>query len=254
MMSGRRLVTAAALGLAALVGLSACQSDPAVAAYVDDTEISTARVNGVVDALRVAYEGELEDELANLAEMDIDEAQIADYRAEGRREIDERLSTARDRVLMFLVLTEAGERFAATEEFEPPESDLAGIAESQELPEDHPYVAVLADFSAVVGAAVQAGAEPTEPTEEDQQEAFENMRIEGQPVDAPYEEVEPFLTAEALSGPVGVRNLLAELVGTVEVRVQPGFDLVYQVPVQVGPATSYLGVQISEPSSVVDAG
>lgn len=255
MMPGRRrLAAVAALGLLATGGLAACQSDPAVAAYVGDTEIRTKRVEAVVDALRTSYRGELDDELAGMADGgDTSEEQLSEYRSAGGEEIDSRLSDARDRVLMFLVLTEAGTKYADAEQVELPEPDLASAAQNQELPEDHPYVQVIADFSAVVGAVVQAQAEPGEPTAEDQREAFENLQVQGEAVDVTFEEVQQFLTPEVLAGPVGVRDVLSTVVDHSEVRVQPGFDLVYPVPVQLGQATSHLEVQISEPGPVRDA-
>jgi hypothetical protein len=254
MMSGRRLVAAVALAILAPLGLAACQTDPAVAAYVDDTEISEERVSGVVNALRASYEGELEEELASLAGFDnVDDAQLADYRAEGREEIERQLTTARDRVLLFLVLTEISVRFAEDEGFGFPEPDVAGIAEQTDLPEDHPYVEVVAEFNAVVGTVVQARAEPGEPTEADQREVYENLRIDGAELDIAFEDVQEFLTPDVLAVPVGIRDLLVRMVERVEVRVQPGYHLEYQVPVSVGPATSHLAVLISAPSSVQDA-
>lgn len=255
MMSGRRLAAVAALAILASLGLAACQTDPAVAAYVEDAEISEERVSGVVDALRATYEGELEDELADLAGFDeIDEQQLAEYRADGRTEIERQLAGARDRVLLLLVLTEVSTRFAEDEGFGFPDPDLSAVAEQTDLPEDHPYVEVVAEFNAVVGTVVQSRAEPGEPTEADQREVFENLRLEGEPVDLEFEELQQFLTPDVLAVPVGIRDLLENMVEQVEVRVQPGYHLEYQVPVSVGPATSYLGVVISEPGSVREAG
>jgi hypothetical protein len=253
MMPGRRLVAVAALALLAPVGLAACQSDPAVAAYVGDTEISEERVTGVVSALRTSYQTELEDELAGLAERDFDEEQITDFRSQGRDEINRQLADARDRILLFLVLTEVSRAYVAGDGLEFPEPDRPGVAEQQDLPEDHPYVEVVADFNAVVGTVLQAQVSPGEPTEEDQREVYENIRVDGQPVDVPFEDVQQFLTADVLAIPIGIRDLMVTMLEEVEVRVQPGYELEYQVPVSIGGASSWLGVQISEASSVRSA-
>lgn len=251
MMPGRRLAAAAVLAVLASVGLAACQADPAVAAYVGDTEISEERVGGIVDALRTSYQAELEDELANLAEQDFDEETLTGFRADGRDEIDSQLADARDRVLMFLILTEVSVRFAEGEEAGFPDPDLAGVAEQQDLPEDHPYVEVLADFNAIVGTVLQTRTEAAEPTEADQREAFENIPAETRE-GVEFEDVQQFLTAEVLGIPVGMRDLIERMVEEADVRVQPGYDLEYQVPVALGGVNTYLAVEISEPSSVRD--
>lgn len=255
MMSGRRLAAVVALAALAPLGLVACQSDPAVAAYVGDTEISEARVDGVVDALRTTYQGELEDELAGLTEG-TDEETLSQYRADGRADIENRLGDARERVLMFLVLTEATERYIEGldgEEISIPDPDLAPVAEQQQLPEDHPYVQVEADFRATVGAVVRTQVEPAEPNEADQREVFDHVPAENRQ-DVQFEDVQPLLTADLLGTAVGIRDLLALMVEQAEVRVQPGYDLVYQVPVNLGGVSSWLGVPIGDPGPVQDAG
>jgi hypothetical protein len=256
MMPGRlrRLAAVAALAVLASAGLAACESDPSVAAYVDGTEISEEQVNGVVDALRTTYRQELEDELTGLAGFDdVTEAELVEFREDGLAEIGTQLDAARDRVLLFLVLTEVATRFAADEGLSFPDPDLAAAAEQTGLPQEHPYVEVLATFNAVVGTVLQARVEPGEPTEADQREVYDNLRIDGATLDVQFEEMQEFLTAEVLAVPVGIRNLLEQMLDQVEVRVQPGYTLEYQVPVTVGPARSHLGVPISEASSVRDA-
>jgi hypothetical protein len=252
MMPGRRLrprlhrlVAAAALAVIVPVSLVACTSDPPFAAQVADVEISEEQVDEVIEALSVSYRQELEDELDRLGGFgNITEAEIAEFREDGLAEIDAQLASARDRVLLFLVLTEVATRFAADEGLSFPDPDLADAAGRTDLPEDHPYVEVLASFNAVVGTVLQARSEAAEPTEADQREAFENLQLDGAVPGASFEEFQEFLTPEVLAVPVGIRNLLVRMLGEVEVQVNPDYRLEYQVPVTVGPARSHLGVFI----------
>jgi parvulin-like peptidyl-prolyl isomerase len=252
MMPGRRLTAVIALGLLALTGLVACRSDPAVAAYVGDTEITERQVDEVVTALRSSFEAELETELEAL-EGTASEETIAEHRQQRLDAMAAQLLVARDRVAVFFVLNEAGSRYVAAESLALPEPPVAEAAQAlAPLPEDHPYVLLIADFLAVT-RALQEVATPVEPSGADRREVYENLRLNDQPVDVPFEEVAPLLTADLLAGPVGVRDLLRTVLERADVRVQPGYDLVYEVPVQVSAATSFLGVRISEPSAVVDA-
>lgn len=251
MMPGRRLAATAVVALLALAGATACQTDPAVAAYVGDTEIRQERVDDIVTQLRDTFQGELDEELAGLAEQ-LDEAGLADFRHGGQQRIDERVMELRDQTVEMLILREAAGQYVEEEGLSVPEPAPEVFAEGLELPEDHVFVELFAEFWAMM-TALASHAEPAEATEEDQREVYDNLRFQDQPLPQPFEEVQPFLTEQALAEPVGFRDLLQQVVADADIRVQPGYDLVYQVPVTIGQASSYLSVPISESSSVVDA-
>jgi hypothetical protein len=248
----RRLAVVIMLGLLAAAGLVACRSDPAVAAYVGDTEITEAQVNEVLDALRAMEESRIEEQLAGLAEQ-VSEETLAQHRQERLDTLQSQLAATRDEIATFLVLTEVGTRYAEREGLQIPEATPSEVAARFDFEdEDHPYVRVRAGFEAVLSALAQQ-VTATEPSEEDQREVHRNLRVQGQPLDIPFEQVREILNVEFIGFPVGLRDLLAEVVEQEDVRVQPGYELVYLVPVQIADATSFLAVRISEPSSVRDS-
>lgn len=243
-----RLGTLALVGLLAVTGLVACRSDPTVAAYVGDARITEQRVADVVDGLRATFEGELEAELEQLAPQG---ESAGDRREQGQQRVEEQLVDARQRVLTMLVVSEAGKRYAEAEGVQVPAAPTAEAAQSLSLPEDHPYVRVFAEYVTVLNA-LQPEATPTDPTTADQREVYENLTLQGEPLAVPFEQVQPALTAEVLATPVGVRDLLTTVMEQADIKVQPGYEVTHQVQVQVGGATSFLAVPISEPSQVVD--
>lgn len=248
MMYRRRLVALALAGLLALTGLAACQLSPGVAAQVGDTRITDERVDRIVAELRASLSPGLESQLEAI-EQGGGGASQRDLLTE---QFTAQIADLRSQVMTMLVLTEAGSRYAASEGLSVAPTPTSSAAEVLQLSEDHPYVEVYADFVSVLNALGQA-AEPGEPSEADQREVYEHLEFQGQPVDVPFEEVQPLLTVDLLGGPVGVRDLLATVIERAEVRVQPGYELVHRVPVQIGNANSWLGVQISEPAQVLDA-
>lgn len=250
MMPGRRPIAAAVLGLFALGGVAACQQDPAVAAYVGDVEITEERVETVTADVRQVLADEVEEQLGELE--DPTEEELGTLRGERLREVDESIAGLRDRVVEMLVITEAGTSYAEVEgiELAPPEPGV--VAQQVGLEPDHTYVEVVAGFFTVT-TALQEAAEPAEVTEADQREIHENLVVEGQPVTEPFDTVQGFLTDDLLGGPVGMRDLLVEVVEQADVRVNPRYDLVYRVPVSLGQASSWLGVPLGEPSSVIDS-
>jgi hypothetical protein len=251
MMRGRLRLVIAVVALLAVAGLSACRASPAVAAYVGDLEISEEQVTGLVTDVRTSFESELETELQGLADR-LTEEQLADFRTRGADEIDTRLEGIRSQVVEMMILTEAGRRHAEANGLTIPPPDPAPLAADLRLDEDHPYVSLFAEFISVMGT-LSANSTPGQPSEADQREVFENLRVDGQQLPQPFEEVQRFLTAEALGSAVGLRDLLVQVVGEAEVTVNPRYQLVYRVPVQLGQADSWLGVPIGGSSPVVES-
>ena len=245
----RRLIALALAVPLALAGLAACQASPGVAAHVGDTTITQDRVDQVVAEVRATLSQEYESQLAAIEQAGVGQEQrdLLD------QQLTDQIAALRNQVMTMLVLTEAGSQYAAAEGLSVAPTATSDAAEALGLPADHAYVEVYAGFLSVLNALGEV-AEPGEPSEADQREVYEHLEFQGQPLDAPFEEVQPLLTADALARPVGVRDLLATVIEQADVRVQPGYGLVHQVPVQVGGATSWLAVPISEPSQVIDAG
>ncbi|MPZ25986.1 MAG: hypothetical protein GEV12_05935 [Micromonosporaceae bacterium] len=218
-MNARRLPVIAVLGLLALAGLAACRADPAVAAYVDDQRITEAEVDQVTDQLRELVE-------------------------------PSQLSALRDQVVEMRVLTEVAGGYAEQAGLTVPAPDPAQLGAGVGLPPDHPYVQVRAGFEAVMGA-LRGSVAPVPPTEADQREVYDQLAAEGLTV--PFEQVRPDLNEQLLGEPVALRNLLIDVVGRADIRLNPRYDLVHLVPVTVGNGQVWLGVPLGE-SAVVESG
>lgn len=258
-MPARRLTAAIVLSLLVVAGLVACRSDPAVAAYVGDTEIPVERVNAVLDALRATEEAQIEEDLARMVaqaeeqEVEVSEEALAQNRRLRLDNLESNLVAARDEVATFLVLTVAGTRYAEREGIALPEPRPDEIAQHFDVEDgEHPYAQVRAEFEAVL-AALAEQVTLTDPSEADQREAYQNIQVPPDQELLPFDEVQEHFNVETIGFPVGLRDLLVEVIEQEEVRVQPGFDLLYRVPVQIGMAASFLVVRVSEPSSVQDA-
>lgn len=218
-MNARRLPVIAMLGLLVAGGLVGCRADPAVAAYVDDQRINEAEVDAVMDELR---------EVADPAQ----------------------LPALRDQVVEMRVLTEVAGRYAEQEGLAVPAPDPARIGGEIGLVPEHPYVQLAAGYDAAM-AALRESLTPVPPTEADQREVYDQLTAQG--LTAPFEQVQPDLNEQLLGQPVALRNLLTEAVARADIRLNPRYDLVHQVPVPVGEAQAGLGVPLSE-SAVVESG
>lgn len=244
-MKATRLVVFGLLGLAFLAG---CRADPAVAAYVDDVRITETEIDQVLEDLRAEVGGSIEDELAQLA-SELDEAELAAREAQQFEQLEQQLAALREQVVELRVLTEAGTRYAEQAGVAVPAADLAQIGTDLGLSPDSSYVAVVAEFVAVRDA-LRDSVEPEPPTEADQREVYEHLVAEG--LTAPFEQVRPELDEQVLGEPVAFRNLLTEAVEQADIQLNPRYQLVHRVPVQLGSTQTWLGVPLGE-SPVVDA-
>jgi len=236
------------LGLLALAVLAGCRADPAVAAYVDGARITEAEVDQVIDELRAEVGGSIEDELAELA-GELDEAALAERETQQFDQLEQQLGAVREQVVELRVLTEAGTRYAEQEGIAVPAADLAQVGTDFGLSPDSSYVAVVAEFVAVRDA-LRDSVEPEPPTEADQREVYEHLVADGLTV--PFEQVRPELNEQLLGDPVAFRNLLTEAVERADIQLNPRYQLVHRVPVQIGSTQTWLGVPLGE-SAVVDS-
>jgi hypothetical protein len=250
-MRSSRFPAWALLGALALAGLAGCTDDgdpwdETVAAYVGEVTITEAEVDAVIDQLRAAIGGELERELARLAE-EMDEEELAAHREERFGQLEDQVAVTRVRVIEMRILTTAADEYIAEQGLAPP--DVPQTAYDQQandlgLPADHVYVRLVTDFLATL-TVLQGSAEPAAPTEADQREVYDNLVAEGLTT-VPFEEARAVLTQDLMGQQVGMRNLLADVVDGAEVRVSPAYDLVYRVPVPVGSAESWLALPLGE--------
>lgn len=240
-----------ALALAALLaGLAGCTDsddgddgwpDDAVAAYVGQVAITEAEVDAVAADLRAELAEEIESELAALA-PDLDETQLAEREQQRYGELDDQLAVTRDRIIEMRILTEAGRDYTDAEGLAVPGPALEFQAGELGLAVDSEYVRVVAEFFAVM-AVVQEEVQEAPPTEADQREVHEHLVADGLTT-VPFEEAREILNQEVLGQPVGIRNLLRNIVDRADIRVKPGYDLVYRVPVPLGSNETWLGLPL----------
>jgi DNA primase large subunit len=239
------LLLALAGGLAGLAGCTdggdGDQWDDAVAAYVGTVAITEAEVDAVAADLRSELGEEIENELARLA-GDMDEAQLTEHERQRYGELDEQIAVTRTRIIEMRILTEAGRAYVREEGLALPEPAIEFQAGELELDVDSAYVRVVAEFFAVM-AVVQEQIEPTAPTEADQREIHDHLVADGLTT-VPFEEAREVLNQEVLGEPVGIRNLLRNIVERADVRVKPDYDLVYRVPVTLGSSETWLGLPL----------
>lgn len=224
MIHGSRLAGLALAGLLAVTGSAACQASPGLAAQVGDTVITRQEVDRVVAAWQ--------------------RTQVAPPQ---RQDVE----AARQDLMTMLVVTEAGRQYAAAEGLTVPPAPVAAYAEALDLPEDDPYVVTQAELRAVMDT-LRPTAAPVEPSPADQRELYDHLVEQGLPV-PPFEQAQPVLAGEHVAQAVAMRDLVATVVARADVRVQPGYELVYRQPVALPGATSWLEVPLSEPPQVLDA-
>lgn len=255
-MRAGRLVAVAAAGILALSGLAACQAKPTVAAYVDDIVITEAEVDTVIDEVRDSLERAAESRLAQheqrLTEAGkLGETELATEVENARRQEFEwrhqQLTVTRDRVVQMRILTEAASRYAQQQGVSVPEPDPQELAEQIALPTDHPYVAVVAEYFAVM-TPLQNTVEPAEPTEADQRAIYDNL-VASEQTTVPFAEAQQTLTKDTVGEAVAVRNLFRAILAEVKVRVSPHYEAVYQVPVEFPGGETWLDVPLGEPAS-----
>jgi hypothetical protein len=248
-MMARRLPVLVACALT-LAGLVACTGNPvvddSVVAKVGDVEITEEEVDAVADDLRQELGGEIENELAELAD-EVDEAALADHRERRYGELEDQVSVTRTRVIEMKILTEATAQYLTEEVLQLGEQERAVVADDLGLPPDNGYVEVVAEFFMHLNR-LQAQAQPAEPTEEDLHEVYDHLQVRDKPV---FSEARETLMQAGIEQPLGMRNLLLEVLDQVGVEVNPSYNLVYQVPVPVGGAQSWVGVPLGD-SAVVD--
>lgn len=214
-----RLLAAVATAVVALAGLTACRSDPQVAAYIADRSYSVEQINGMVDELRsVAQQG----------------LQVPPP----------------GEIVGIVTLKEACTRYAEAHGIPVAPQDPAALAQRLGLPADSPFAQVFAGYTAAAQALQQA-AKSEAPTPEDQRQVQANAVGQG---GAPVtQDLRPYLTEDAIGRVVGFRNLLAAAVREADVTINPRFAVPpFRVTVQLGEAQSYLSVPLGPQPPVTD--
>jgi hypothetical protein len=211
----RRLASIAVVASLGLGGLSACRSEPSVAAYVgNDTRITEKRVQEVWDdafaALQTANAGAEAGASAPPATLSITRADIVRTLVSNN------------------VLTEVAQRESVTA---PAELPLGDYATQLRLPQDAEYVRLYAESDALIRALrtkVQAAAAAADLTDDDLREVFDVL-VEAQEVPAgtTFEQFKTQLPAENLTlvkTAAAVRKEVAETTDAMKITVNPRYQ------------------------------
>lgn len=216
----RRLASIAVTVSIGVLVLTGCRSEPGVAAYVGDHSYSQNDVDQVID-------------------------QIKDQVPPERR------AELRSTVVRMIVLRDAAADYAEANSIFVPATDPTAFAQQQGLPPNTRFTELAAGYLTTLGA-VQQSASSAAPTEADQREAHSHATLQGQPVTDEFETVRQFFDEKQIGKAVGIRNLLNTVIEQADVSLNPRYgELIYQVPVQIGQATSWLAVPLTEKDTVV---
>ncbi|WP_127499661.1 hypothetical protein [Actinoplanes solisilvae] len=215
MQRARRLASIAVVASLTVGGLSACRSEPSVAAYVGATgRITEERVQAVWDNAFAAVRSQ-----ASATPAEPQASAAAASLPITRSEIVRTLVSAD-------VLAEVAKRESVTL---PTDLPLGDYATQLRLPESAEYVRLYAESDALIRALrtkVQGTA--PEPTDADLREVYDVL-VSAQeiPADTTFEQFKQQLPAENLQlvkTATAVRNEVAEVTGTMKITVNPRYQ------------------------------
>ncbi|WP_250028468.1 hypothetical protein [Paractinoplanes maris] len=212
MQHARRLASIVVVASLAVGGLSACRSEPSVAAYIgDSTRVTEARVQEVWDNASTAVQSAA----AEQPEASAPPAALTITRTDVVRTL-----VSRD------VLTEVARREAVSL---PAELPLGDYATQLRLPQDAEYVRLYAESDALIRALrtkVQAGA--ANPSDDDLREVFDVLvSAQEVPADTTFDQFKTQLPAENLAlvkTAAAVRKEVAETTEGMKITVNPRYQ------------------------------
>jgi hypothetical protein len=226
----RRLLAVAIAGALALAGAAACRSQPTVAAYVGDAQLTNAQVEQIFHEFK--------------------DPQIQQQHAGDIREI----------VVSDFVLTEVGRRIATEHGITVQAPDLSryqDTAQGDGVPLDSGFIRSLAGADATM-AALASIVTPQAPSEADQREVYEIIQAEAQRVGQaipPFEQVQSQIDSPQMRSAFGIRPLVRDAVKNYQVVVNPRYQPIgIPVPFTLGQLTTQLVVPLQSGASpaVVD--
>lgn len=221
-MPRRRLAVVAVLGVLAAAGLAACRADPAVAAYVGDTEHTMAEVDEIYEQLRDALAEDAEERRRQtVAELERNGEEVPE---ELREPAVAEVPVTRADIVQTLILGDLTEALATELEVEIQPVTAADIATAEQVPADTRYAETRAEMATYL-LSWSGEAELLEPTEEDLRGIYDRAAAAGMPLAAePFDVVAPELDTDRVRQALGVRADLVAAVQRYEVTVNPRFQ------------------------------
>jgi hypothetical protein len=234
MQAARRLTAVTSVALIGSLLLAGCRSNPTVAAYVGDTQITEERVDAVIDDMA---EKKSKAETATPA---------PDQPAEPSPEqADEAL--ARTEVVTLLVLHEGCRQLAVAKNLTPTTTVTSEqFAASRQLPADSEYAALGAELTTCMSAVPASN---TPPTEDELRQLFDAAKAADLLNDPSivFDDIKGQLAQDqqvqqAFAG----KRLYSALGGATEITVNPRYR---PLTVQAFPGNKLLPVVIGDPGS-----
>lgn len=206
MTRARRLSSVAVVASLAVVGLSACRSEPSVAAYVGDTRIAESRVQDVWDEAHDAF-AEQAKKAGQPVAMPITRADVV-------------------RTLVSVdVLDDVAKKASLTL---PADLSLADYSNQLRLPETVEFVRLYATADTTVKLLRQRATNAPAPTDDDLREVYDTLLAnQGIEPGTPFETFKSSLQAEnrqLVQTSAAVRKDIEEVAGTMRIKVNPRYQ------------------------------
>jgi len=206
MQRARRLASAAVVASLAVTGLSACRSEPTVAAYVGkDVRITEARVQRVWN-----------------------EAQAAVTATPAQDGQPARLRITRSDVVRTLlavpILDEVAKRGSVTL---PPQIDTSEAVAATQVPANTEFTRLYAHADTLVKLLRQQAQNAPEPTEADLRSVFDALVAHGEAQPGSFDSFKSSLppqNAALLRSSTAVRNEITQVAGPMDIRVNPRYQ------------------------------
>lgn len=199
--------------------LAGCQSKPGVAAYVGDTQITVDQVNRIVDEI---------DAYARQNHASISEAGYG---------------TARQQVLVALIIRDMAKQYVEDNSLSAPAVDLDGTAAQLQLPTSLEYTGVEAEAVAYF-KLVTSKVGPVQPTDADLRDIY--SRVPHGPQS--YESLKDSIAnLDGLPAALGVRNSVEKMIADYHVVVNPQYrgTRISLLPEPNGDGTSFDAVAVT---------
>ena len=214
----RRLASVAVVASLAVAGLSACRSEPSVAAYVGAGRISEARVQQVWDQ---AYDAVNAQRAAGAAP-----AEAASPDAAGDTQAVAMPITRGD-VVRALISADVLGRVARQQNVTlPADLRLSDYANRVRVPADTDYVRLYAEADALVSLLRAEAQGAPEPTNADLREVYDVLAADQLAGGATFEDFKaqlPEQNRQLVRSAVAVRNEINEVAGSLRIRVNPRY-------------------------------
>ena len=212
MQRARRLASVAVVASLAVAGLSACRSEPSVAAYVGDAKITETRVQDIWDEAREAF-----------ADAPAPAADPAAQAAPATLSIS-RTDVVRT-LLSVNVLAEVAKRESLTL---PADLSVPDYAAALRVPENTEYVRLFAEADTYVKLLRQKAQNAPAASDADLREVYDVLAAEKQvPEGTTFENFKTALPEQnkvLVQSAAAVRNEIKEVTGSMGIRINPRYQ------------------------------